>query len=106
MPAKPRHKRGKLSSQARRRPEVRAPAAAAQPGNAAAPSGVQPASAQAPAVQSQANRPAARPAKGAMAPPSQSQVLAHLQVGTELRTIGIITGVLVVILVVLSFVIH
>jgi hypothetical protein len=34
------------------------------------------------------------------------QTISHQQVGTELRTIGIITAVLVVILVVLSFVIH
>ena len=101
---KPKHKKGKLSPQVRRRrEEMRAPASVADSTGAPV---AQPAYAKAPVAQSPVARPAARPAKGAAAPPGPTQTLSHLQVGTELRTIGIITAVLVVLLVVLSFVIH
>ena len=112
MPAKPRHKRGKLSPQARRRrEEMRGPTAetagatATAPTTATAPQ-ARPALAQTPAAQSAAVRPSARPAKGTAPAPNALQIISHQQVGSELRAIGIITAVLVVILVVLSFVIH
>ncbi len=110
MPAKPRHKRGKLSPQARhRREEMRGPTTEAAGTTATAPTTTnapqaQPAPVRAPAAT--AARPAARPAKGLTPASTIVQSTSHQQVGTELRTIGIITAVLVVLLVVLSFVIH
>ncbi len=106
MPAKPRHKRGKLAPQARRRrEETRGPIAEAATTSTTAPQ-ARPALAQAPAIQPSAARPSVRPAKGTAPASTAMQVISHQQVGTELRTIGIITAILVVILVVLSFVIH
>ncbi len=103
MPAKPKHRKGRLSPQARRRrEEMRGPTTATE--TAAAPP-AQAAYAQAPAAQPSAARPAARQAKAAAAP-GALQMMSHQQVGSELRTIGIITAVLVIVLVVLSFVIH
>ena len=102
MPAKPKHRKGRLSPQARRRrEETRGPTGVTQ---ANAPP-AQAALAQAPAAQPSAPRPAVRPTKGT--PQSGTmQMMSHQQVGSELRTIGIITAALVVILVVLSFVIR
>ena len=114
MPAKPRHKRGRLPPQARRRrEETRGPATVAAAGTASATAGAS-AAASSPQAQSSpsgppaapaAPRASARPAKGTAAS-SVMQTISHQQVGTELRTIGIITAVLVVLLVVLSFVIR
>ena len=104
MPAKPRHKRGKISPQARRRrEEVRGPTTVAA---AATSPPAQTALAQAPAAQSAAARPAVRPTKGTAAALSTMQTMSHQQVGAELRTIGAITAILVILLVVLSFVLR
>jgi hypothetical protein len=102
MPAKPRHRKGRLSPQARQRREEMRGAVTVTQGTT---SGAQPAPAQPAAARPSMARSPVRPAKGTSAP-GPMQMMSHQQVGSELRTIGIITAVLVVILVVLSFVIH
>ncbi len=100
MPAKPKHRKGRLSPQARRRrEETRSPVTTTGTG---APPATMPIDRTAQPV---AARTPARPARPA-AVPGPLQMMSHQQVGSEIRTIGIITAVLIVIVVVLSFVIH
>ena len=93
MPAKSRRKKSKFSPQRRPQGEATVRQAAAQP------------------VRTQPSAPSSPPMSKprAAAPVPQGPVtlpIPHTSVSTELKTIGILAGALVVILVILAFVIH
>ncbi len=109
MPAKSKRKKGKFSPQRRPQGQPAVRPAATPPTQAQSTQSQIVQSTQTQPTQTRPAAPAAQPAfrpKGGQSTPSTAMPATYLRLGSELKTIAIITGSLVVVLIILSFVLH